>query len=315
MDHLLALRMFVRIAEAGTFGKAADQLALPRSTASKLIQDLELHLGTKLIHRTTRSITVTPEGAQYYERARRLIIDLEEMDAAARQTRAQPRGRLRVDVGSILANRILLPALPQFQEAYPDIELRLGVSDRPTDLVSEGIDCVIRGGALADTTLIARKLCELEFVTCCHASYLEQYGRPFHPQDLEQQHRVIGYFSSLSSKIFPLRFARGEESIEINPHAAVAVNESTAHVAALTAGLGIGQTFAWFVRELVAAGEMVHVLEDWQPAHHALHILYPPNRHLNAKVRVFVDWAVQVFAAMDARVSAPLRQQVRPEIR
>ena len=302
MDHLLALRMFVRIAEAGTFGKAADQLALPRSTASKLIQDLEQHLGTKLIHRTTRSITVTPEGAQYYERARRLIGDLEEMDAAARQTRAQPKGRLRVDVGSILANQILLPALPQFQATYPDIDLLLGVSDRPTDLVSEGIDCVIRGGTLADTTLIARKLCELEFVTCCHASYLTQYGRPAHPHDLEGQHRVIGYFSALTSKVFPLRFARGAETLEINAHVATAVSESTAHMTALTAGLGIGQTFAWFIRDMVARGEMVHVLEDWQPAPHALHIMYPPNRHLNAKVRVFVDWAVQAFAAMDARV-------------
>jgi DNA-binding transcriptional LysR family regulator len=307
MDHLLALRMFVRIAEAGTFGRAADQLALPRSTASKLIQDLEEHLGTKLIHRTTRSITVTPEGAQYYERARRLIIDLEEMDAAARQTRAQPRGRLRVDIGSILANQILLPALPQFQQAYPDIELRLGVSDRPSDLVSEGIDCVIRGGPLADTTLIARKLCEMEFITCCHASYLAQHGGPAHPRELETQHRVVAYFSSLTGKAHPLRFVRGDESIEINVHAAVAVNESTAHLSALTAGLGIGQTFAWFVRDMVASGEMVQVLGEWQPPRHPLHIMYPPNRHLNAKVRVFVDWAVQVFAAVDARVSPGTR--------
>lgn len=306
MDHLLALRMFVRIAEAGTFGKAADQLSLPRSTASKLIQDLEQHLGVKLIQRTTRSITVTPEGAQYYERARRLIIDLEEMDAAARQTRARPGGRLRVDIGSILANQILLPALPQFQAAYPDIELRLGVSDRPTDLVSEGIDCVVRGGPLADTTLIGRKLCDMEFITCCHASYLAQYGRPAHPRDLEA-HRIIGYFSSLSGKVFPLRFQRGDETLEIDAAAAVAVNESTAHLTALAAGLGIGQTFAWFVREAVARGDMVQLLPDWQPPRHPLHVLYPPNRHLNSKVRVFVDWAVEVFAAVDARVPPAIR--------
>lgn len=114
MDQLLALRTFVRIAEAGSFSKAADQLNLPRSTASKLVQDLEDHLGTKLIHRTTRTITVTPEGAQYYERARRLLGDLEDMDSATRHTRAQPKGRLRIDIGSIHANQILLPALPQF---------------------------------------------------------------------------------------------------------------------------------------------------------------------------------------------------------
>ncbi|MRV70821.1 LysR family transcriptional regulator [Duganella sp. FT92W] len=301
MDHLLALRVFVQIADAGTFGKAADQLSLPRSTASKLIQDLEQHLGAKLIHRTTRTITVTPEGAQYYERARRLIADLDDMDAAARQTRAQPRGRLRVDVGTILANRILLPALPQFHAAYPDIELRLGVSDRPTDLVSEAIDCVIRGGPLADTTLIARKLCDMEFVTCCHASYIAAHGMPSHPNELEEKHRVAGYFSSLTGKVFPLRFARDGEHIEINANVAVAVNDSTAHLTALTAGLGIGQTFGWFVRDQLASGELVRVLEDWQQPPHPLHIMYPPNRHLNAKVRVFVDWAVQLFAAVDTR--------------
>jgi LysR family transcriptional regulator for bpeEF and oprC len=301
LDNLLALRVFVRIAEAGSFGKAADQLLLPRSTASKLIQDLEDHLGTKLIHRTTRTITVTPEGAEYYERARRLIVDLEEMDAAARQTRAQPKGRMRVDVGSIVANRIVLTALPAFQAAYPDIELRLGVSDRPSDLVSEGVDCVIRGGPLADTTLIARKLCEMEFITCCHAAYVTQYGRPAHPQDLEEKHRIIGYFSALTERTVPLRFLRGDESIEINGYTAVAVNESTAHLTALAAGLGIGQTFAWFVRDMIARGEMVQVLEDWKQPRFPLHIMYPPNRHLNAKVRVFVDWAVQLFAAVDDR--------------
>lgn len=303
MDNLLALRMFVRIAEAGSFGKAADQLGLPRSTASKLIQDLEEHLGAKLIHRTTRSITVTPEGAAYYERARRLVGDLEEMDAEARGTRAQPKGRLRIDVGSIVANRIVMTALPQFQAMYPEIELRLGVSDRPSDLVSEGVDCVIRGGPLADTTLIARKLCEMAFITCCHASYAAEYGRPAHPNDLEGQHRLVGYFSSLTERTMPLRFVRGEEHIEISGYTAVAVNESTAHLTALAAGLGIGQTFAWFVRDMLASGEMVHVLEDWQQPRMPLHIMYPPNRHLNAKVRVFVDWAVELFAAVDERAA------------
>lgn len=301
MDQLLALRTFVRIAEAGSFSKAADQLNLPRSTASKLVQDLEDHLGTKLIHRTTRTITVTPEGAQYYERARRLLGDLEDMDSATRHTRAQPKGRLRIDIGSIHANQILLPALPQFQAAYPDIELRLGVSDRPTDMISEGFDCVIRGGALADTTLIARKLCEMDFVTCCHASYIEQHGQPSHPSDIEQHHAIVGYFSSLTGKVFPLRFTRGDEQLEINARTTVAVNESTAHLTALTTGMGIGQTFAWFVKDAIARGEMVTLLDEWQPPRHPLYIMYPPNRHLNATVRVFVDWAVQLFAAVDNR--------------
>src|SRR5258707_13831687 len=148
MDHILALRTFLRISETGAFGREADQLNLPRSTVSKLIQDLENHLGVRLVQRTTRSASVTPEGAAYYERAARLLAELEDMDATASQTRAQPKGILRVEIGSSLANLILIPALREFRTKYPDIVLHLGVSDRPVDLVNEGVDCAIRGGAL-----------------------------------------------------------------------------------------------------------------------------------------------------------------------
>lgn len=301
MDHLLALRTFVRIAEAGNFSKAADQLNLPRSTASKNIQDLEEHLGTKLIHRTTRRITVTPEGAQYYERALRLVAELEDMDAEARRSRAQPKGRLRVDVGSVLANLILIPALPAFRERYPDIELFLGVSDRPADMVGEGIDCVIRGGALPDTSLVARKLCELEMLVCAHRAYAERRGLPGHPRELESGHALVSYFSSLSGKPFPLVFARGGETVEVQGGGHMAVNESTALVGALVAGLGIGQCFGFSVQRHLDSGELLRVLPEWRQPRHPLYIMYPPNRHLHGKARVFVDWAVEVFAAYDVR--------------
>ena len=300
MDHLLALRTFVRIAEAGNFTKAADQLGLPRSTASKIIQDLEEHLGTRLIHRTTRRIIVTPEGAQYHERALRLLAELEEMDAEARRTRAQPKGRLRVDVGSSIANLILIPALPAFQAAYPDIELRLGVSDRPADMVSEGIDCVIRGGELAETSLVARKLCELEFLTCAHRDYVAAHGLPAHPEELAR-HRLLGYFSSLSGRTVPLHFERDGATIEIEAAGGAAVNESTAHVTALLAGLGIGQSFRFALQRHLDSGELVRLLPEWSQPRRPLYVMYPPNRNLNAKARVFVDWAVMVFAALDAR--------------
>jgi DNA-binding transcriptional LysR family regulator len=301
MDQLLALRTFVRIAEAGSFGKAADHLNIPRSTASKLIQDLEQMLGTKLIQRTTRSAMVTPEGAAYYERALRLLGDLEDMDAEARRTRAQPRGRLRVDIGSSLANMALIPALPAFRERYPDIALRLGVSDRPADIVSEGIDCVIRGGDLTESSLVARKLCELDVLVCAHRSYLERYGMPVHPHDLEDKHRVVSYFSSLTGRPFKLRFERDGEVIDIQPDDNVSVNESTAHLTALVSGLGIGQNFRFLAQPYLERGELVQVLPDWRLPRHPLYAMYPQNRHLNAKVRVFIDWAVEVFGALDGR--------------
>jgi DNA-binding transcriptional LysR family regulator len=298
MDQLLAIRTFVRIAESGTFAKAADQLNMPRSTVSKLIADLEDHLGTKLIQRTTRTATVTPEGADYYERATRLIGELQEMDAAARRTRAQPKGRLRVDIGSSLANLILIPALPDFRKRYPDIEVYLGVSDRPVDLIGDGVDCVIRGGALADTSLIARRICELDYVTCAAAAYVEAHGTPAHPLDIERSHCVLSYFSSLTGKPFPLFFHRGDDVLEIDARSMVAVNESTAHMTSLLAGLGISQTFRFAAQPLIDHGSLITLLEDWSRPPHPLHVLYPPNRHLNAKLRVFVDWVAEVFATV-----------------
>ena len=295
MDQLLAIRTFVRIAESGTFAKAADALRLPRSTASKLIADLEDHLGTKLIQRTTRSVNVTPEGAGYYERAVRLLAEVDEMDAIAANTRAQPKGRLRVDIGSSLANFILIPALPDFRALYPEVELHLGVSDRPADLINEGVDCVIRGGALADTSLIARRICELDFVTCAAPSYLARHGTPARPSDLEQGHVLSSYFSSLTGKPIPLYFHRGDEVSEINVRSMVAVNESTAHLSSLVGGLGVGQTFRYVAQPHINKGSLVSILEEWSQPPLPVHVIYPPNRHLNTKIRVFVDWVVGIF--------------------
>jgi DNA-binding transcriptional LysR family regulator len=305
MDQLLALKMFVRIVESGNFGRAAAQLNVPRSTASKLIQDLEDSLGTRLIQRNTRQATVTPEGAAYHERALRLLSDLEDMDAEAKRARARPQGRLRVDIGSVLANMALIPALPAFQARYPEIDLQLGVSDRQADMVGDGIDCVIRGGALTENSLIARKLCELDMIVCAQRGYLDEHGMPAHPSELEGR-RLLGYFSSLTGKAFPLRFERDGETVEVQPRGNMALNESTAHLAALAAGLGIGQTFRFAAQRLLDSGELVPVLADWRQARMPLYVMYPQNRHVNAKARVFVDWSVEVFAALDARPAPPV---------
>ncbi len=308
MDQLLALRVFVRIAESGAFSKAADSLDIPRPTVTKLVQDLESHLGTKLLQRTTRRVSVTPEGAAYYERAARLIAELEDMDEAATRARAQPRGRLRVDIGSSLANLILIPALPDFRARYPDLRLDLGVSDRPVDLIGEGVDCVIRGGELADTSLVARHIAHLDYVTCASPLYLGARGMPAHPNDLladDRQrvpgHVVVGYFSSLTGKPFPLHFQRGDEQLVIDGQTSVAVNESTAHLNTLLTGVGLGQTFRFMARPHLASGRLQAVLPDWTRPRHPLHLVYPSQRHLNAKLRVFADWVAGVFAPYDDR--------------
>ncbi|MFZ4289143.1 LysR family transcriptional regulator [Variovorax sp. HJSM1_2] len=315
MDQLLALRVFVRIVESGGFAKSADALNIPRPTVTKLVQDLEQHLGAKLLQRTTRQVSVTPEGAAYYERATRLLAELDEMDERAAKARTQPRGRLRVDIGSSLANLILLPALPGFRARYPDIHLDLGVSDRPLDLIGEGVDCVIRGGVLADTSLVARRIAHLDYVTCASPLYFGARGVPQHPSDLVARevdpkdktrvpgHAIVGYFSSLTGKAFALEFHKGDEHLTVQGQTVVAVNESTAHLTALLTGMGLGQTFRFMAAPHLATGQLKTVLDDWTRPQHPLHVVYPSNRHLNAKLRVFVDWVAEVFAPYDDRAA------------
>lgn len=300
MDQLLALRVFIRIADARSFAKAADSLNLPRSSVSKLLQDLEQHLGTRLVERSTRSFTITQAGEAYREHAMNLLATLDDMDLAARQARGSPQGRLRVDVGSSLANLVIIPALPQFHARFPGLELLLGVSDRPADLIGDGVDCVIRGGTLPDSSLIARHLCNAHFVTCATPGYLANFGTPLHPRQLEQNHRTVRYFFPSTGKTLPLRFAKGRESYEVNGLPGLNVSESTALTEAVLTGMGVGQIFRFSARAPIAAGQLVPILQDWAPAPHPLQLVYPASRYPSAKLRAFVDWAIELFGAEHA---------------
>ncbi|MDM0104068.1 LysR family transcriptional regulator [Variovorax sp. J22R24] len=295
MDQIAAMRVFARVVEAGTFTRAADSLQMPKPSVTKLVQQLEAHLRVKLLQRTTRRVTVTPEGAAYYERTSRVLAELEDIEADLTHAQASPRGRLRVDIGSSLANRILIPALPGFHARYPDIQIELGVTDRPVDLVGDAVDCVIRGGPLLDQSLVARRVAQLPYLSCATPGYLQRHGIPKMPAELLEGHRVVSYFSSRTGRPFPLRYVRGEESFEINGHIAVAVNESTAHLTTILTGLGVAQTFAFMAKPHVDSGALVALLADWEPPPHPVYVVYPPNRHLSAKLRAFVDW-VEIFS-------------------
>lgn len=296
MDHLLAIRVFARVVEAGTFTKAADSLSMPKPTVTKLVQTLEGHLRVRLLHRTTRRVTVTPDGAAYYERTARLLNELEDIEAGMTNAQASPRGRLRIDIGGSPARLILIPALPEFHARYPDVQIDLGVSDRNVDLMSENIDCVIRGGEITDQSLVARRIGELPWVTCATPAYLSKHGTPTHPSELEgEQHLVATYFSARTGRTLPLNFSRGGEEYQISGRYVVAVNESNAHIAVGLTGLGIIQTPTFMACPHLQSGELVTVLDDWAPAHHPVYVVFPPNRHQSAKLRVFVDWVVDLF--------------------
>lgn len=295
MDKLQAMAVFVQVVDAGGFTRAADNMKLPKATVSTLVRDLEASLSVKLLNRTTRQISMTADGAAYYERCLRILADVRDAEDSLSSTHASPSGRLRVDVPTGLGRHLILPALPQFFERYPGIGLEVGCSDRPVDLIEEGVDCAVRGGALADSTLIARRIGEMHFVTCAAPSYIALHGRPVHPADLEQ-HRCVNYFSAKTGKVFEWDFAKEGERIQMRVPGVIAVNDSDAYMAASLAGMGIAQMAAFAICPYLQSGQLELLLEDWSIDPIPLHVVYPQNRHLSAKVRVFVEWIAELLA-------------------
>jgi DNA-binding transcriptional LysR family regulator len=299
MDQLSAMRAFVRVVEAGTFTRAADLLDVPKPTVTKQIQQLEAHLRAKLLNRTTRRVTVTMDGAAYYERAQRVLGEIDELDASMALSQARPSGRLRVESSASLAVAVVIPALPDFHARYPEIQIDFGLSDRPTDLLGENVDCALRAGEIGDQSLIARRIGEMYLVTCAAPDYLARRGTPQHPADLETGHVIVGYRYAATSRIMPFTYVDARESIEVKSECIVSFNEGAGYVAAALAGLGIIQVPSFMVQEHIAAGRLVPLLTSWCSAPKPLHIVYPPNRHLSNKVRVFVDWLAELFARDD----------------
>ncbi|QBK06188.1 LysR family transcriptional regulator [Hylemonella gracilis] len=295
MDQLLAMRALARVIEAGSFTRAADSLSMPIATVSKLVRELEKHLGVRLLQRTTRRVTVTQEGEEYYVKSGRVLRDLEDIDGAFNMARGKPRGHLRVDVGGSTARDVLIPMLGDFMVRYPDIRIDLSVSDRSVDMVGENVDCVIRGGAMESSSLVARRLGEAVLITCAAPSYLKQYGTPAYPDELKNGHRLVSYVSSDTGRPIPFRFERNGEKTEIKVDHRVGINESNAHLAACVTGLGIVQTFGYAAASGLRDGTLVEILQAWRPARYPFQIVYPQARHVTHRLRVFMDWLLEVF--------------------
>lgn len=295
MDQIQAMRIFARVVEAGTFTRAADSLLMPKASITKNIQALEQRLRVKLLNRTTRRVTVTADGAAYYDRAVRLLADFDDLEASVSQARTAPRGRLRIDVGTSAARLLLIPHLAEFQSRYPEIQIDLGVSDRTVDLIGDNVDCVIRGGELSDQSLVARRIGNLEFITVASPDYLARKGTPQHPLELEEKHTSLLYFSPQSGRHYPLEFRKGAESIDINGPYQVSVNEANAYVTAALHGMGVAQITSFQAQKHLKAGTLVQLLPDWTQPLLPVYVVYPPNRHLSAKVRAFVDWTAELF--------------------
>lgn len=295
MDQLVAIRAFARVVEAGNFTRAADSLEMPNATVSKLIQDLEAHLGVRLLQRTTRRVTVTPEGRDYYEKSARILRDLEDIDTSFSAARGKPHGLLRIDIGGSTARDVLIPILPEFMTRYPDIRIDLGVSDRTVDLISDNVDCVIRGGPLESSSLVARHIGSATLITCATPAYLKTFGTPAYPDELKNGHRLVSYLSPQNGRAFSFRFEHNGEKTDIKVDYRIGVNESNAHLAAGLAGLGVIQTFSYSIANALANGTLVEILQPWRPAPYPFHVVYPQSRHVTHRLRVFIDWLLERF--------------------
>lgn len=295
MDYLTAVRAFVRVVETGSFAKAADSLEMPRNTVTKLVQSLEAHLRVKLLNRTTRKVATSNDGDAYFERMVNLLEEWDEIENELSQLNLNPRGKLRIDMAATLASLLFIPTLGAFHARYPDIQIDLGVSDRAIDLVSERIDCVVRVGAITDSSLIARHLGNIPFVTCAAPSYLAARGNPRHPSDLEDGHLLVRYFYAGSRRLSPLVLSSGGERVTVGGSYFIAVNDSHALLASGLAGLGVMHAPSFIVMPHIKSGQLTQILATWTAPVAPVYAVYPASRHLNSRTRAFVDWMIELF--------------------
>jgi DNA-binding transcriptional LysR family regulator len=275
MDRFQAMQVFRRIVELGGFGRAADDLGLPRATVSLLIQQLESHLGVQLLQRTTRQVRATLDGEAYYQRCGQLLDELDDLENSVSTQRSQPRGTLRVDMPIAFGCTWIVPNLPAFYRRYPQLQLDLGFHDRQVHLQREGVDCAIRAGTIVDQALVARPIVRLHQVTCASPGYLVRAGTP---QRLEAPSELT-------------------------------VNNADAYVTACEAGLGLIQAPRYHVQRQLAEGRLVQVLAEHPVPSWPISVVYPPHRQLSPRVRVFIDWVIELLHGV-ADVQGELMEKV-----
>ncbi|AVR97305.1 LysR family transcriptional regulator [Pseudoduganella armeniaca] len=296
MDRFHAMQAFARVVETGSFTRAAATLHLSRTTITQLVQQLEARLRVQLLNRTTRKVHVTADGAAYYEHVVRLLAELEAIETGLPGAAAAPRGSLRVDVPSPLATLVLMPALPAFHARYPDIELELGASDRKVDPVAEGVDCIVRGGAMTDNALKARRVADLRLGVYAAPAYLARAGMPAHPRELaERGHRIVAYRWSTPDGHAPYAMRRDGEQAWVRGRHAVRTDDGNAYLAAGLAGLGVLWLPDYMASPYAASGALLPLFTDWHVDAMPLYVAYPATRHVSRRLRVFIDWIVELM--------------------
>lgn len=294
MDKIYAMQLFVRVAELSSFSNAAESMGLPKGSVSRQIQALETELGTQLLHRTTRRVQLTQDGMVYYERAKDLLANIEELDGMFLHDPSSISGRLRVDMPVAVAKNLVIPRLPDFLQHYPGIELELSSSDRLVDVIREGFDCVVRVGTLKDSGLIARQLGKLSMINCASPDYLARFGYPESLEDLAS-HALVHYTVNLGARPQGFEVWLDQQTRWVKTGGILTVNSTETYHAACVAGLGIIQVPRVGVREALRNGKLVEILPQYRAEPMPVSLIYPHRRNLSRRVHLFMEWLSTVL--------------------
>jgi LysR family transcriptional regulator for bpeEF and oprC len=295
MDQFFCMRVFTRVVELGTFARASDQLEIARPTATLAVARLEKRLGVRLLQRTTRRLSLTEEGRSFYESCVRILGDLAETEEALSNARASPRGRLRVGTPHSFVHLAFMPALPRFLARHPQLEVEVFMSDRAVDLIEEGLECAVRAAvAPGDSTLVARTLAKVNWLTCASSAYLETRGTPASIAELER-HNCVRFISQSTGRSADWQFRKGEERISFTPRGTFGVSALEGAMAAAVGGIGIAQIPDVLGMPLLRSGALKPLLLDFVAPAPPLQVVYPSNRYLSAKVRALADFAAEIF--------------------
>ena len=300
------MRSFARVAELHSFTRAADSLGLSRAVVSTHVADLERHLRCQLLHRTTRRVGLTSDGAEYLTRCQRILAELEAADETLRGARLAVQGRLRVDLPVAFGRALLIPALPRFTQRYPDLKLEVQLNDRVIDLIAEEVDLVVRAGPVREPHLIARRIVDTRLVTCAAPEYLRAHGVPSDPDEL-RRHKLIGHLSTSSHRPYKWLFQRGTVRRQLQLPFSVSFNSVEARILAALRGVGIVQSTDIMVAEALAAGRLQVVLPEWSAPGAPLMVVCRSALRNSPKIRVFADFAAELLLQYRRRVDTLLQ--------
>lgn len=296
MADLRTLAIFVKVAERKSFVRAATDLGITQSGVSNAIKRLEEQTGTRLLARTTRRVSLTEDGAAFFDRCRQALTDIEEAELVLREARLKPSGSLRIDMSVAFGRLKIVPRLAAFQAEYPDIRLSLTFTDRYIDLIEEGIDVAVRLGVLQDSSLIVRRLSSAQFKLVATPGYFTEHGRPRSLDDLAK-HNCLAFTSRDTRLTRDWRFLVDGEETKLTPRGAMSFSDGGALCEAACAGYGLAQMHDYYLDNEIARGKLIPVLDKLKPSPDPIWLVYPPTRHLTPKVRAFVDFMTAQFRA------------------